>query len=169
MGSNDDYSYWHQLEMSYSKGIKKHTHGTYNCPTDASYTICCRHSAARPHAQKSSPAQFVLLISHSIQNVMQCKELFNYSVVYAPCQYVVTRFWRRDRPAADYAGGGPAEKHPTGTQQALRLFSLRSHAVVAEFYQREDLLIGDGLIQQHGDPGALAHVIGRAKPILGQQ
>lgn len=92
MGSNDDYSYWHQLEMSYSKGIKKHTCRTYNCPTDASYAICCRHSAARPHDPKSSPAQFVLLISHSIQNVMQCKEFFNYSVVYASCQYVVTRF-----------------------------------------------------------------------------
>ena len=70
---------------------KKHIYGTYNCPTDALCAICCRHLAARPHDQTSSPAQFVLLISHSIQNVMQCKELFNYNVVYAACQYVVIK------------------------------------------------------------------------------
>ena len=39
-----------------------------------------------PMTPRSSPAQFVLLISHSIQNVMQCKELFYYSVAYAVCQ-----------------------------------------------------------------------------------
>jgi len=47
--------------------VKKNICGTYNCPTDAKLTSVAA-SAARPHDLKgSSPAQFVLLISHSIE------------------------------------------------------------------------------------------------------
>ena len=71
--------------------MKKSIRGTYNCPTDASRAICCRFLAARPHDMKSLPAQFVLLISHSIQNVIQCNELFYYNVAYVVSQYAVTK------------------------------------------------------------------------------
>ena len=81
---------------------KKHICGTYNCPTDALCAICCHLLAARPHDLKSSPAQFVLLISHSIQNVMQCKELFDYNVAYVVCQYAVTKRSKNPKGALLY-------------------------------------------------------------------
>lgn len=36
--------------------------------------------------QGSSPAQFVLLNSHSVKNIMQCKEYLFYIISYASCQ-----------------------------------------------------------------------------------
>ena len=45
----------------------------------AQNAICCRLTGPAPRTvDGSSPAQFVLLISHFIRNVMQCKEVTEY-------------------------------------------------------------------------------------------
>ena len=61
--------------------------------------------AARPHARfRASPAQFVLVISHSRNgNVMQCKEIYHtISQVYAKVNRNVTSFLTLGRICQDF-------------------------------------------------------------------
>ena len=73
------------LEIDCSKKDKKaHLWNIQLSHRCAYYTLLPLY-AARPHElEGSSPAQFVLLISHSRKNVMQCKEyLILYTITYA--------------------------------------------------------------------------------------
>lgn len=117
-----------------------------------------RGPAPRPRASRASPAQFVLLISHSIQNVMQCKEFFYCTSAYALCQYAVTKkkqndplkLFRRDQPVQGNICAPVSDSQGKGA--ALELFR------AGDLVQLEDRVavpVADGA-SQLGEGDALA-------------